>query len=276
MLLCALIAALGTPVLAQAPSHLQDRWQVSLAGTGLIYATALRVDAANGTPGTDIDPEDDLGLARGALEPRIAARWRPGRRHELELGYQMARRTGTTVLADTIRFADTSFAAGLRIESAMRSDHAFLTWRYAFHLAERHQLGAAVGLGTLLMRSSIHAIAGTPAGGDTAIAQYESTRDMAPPVGSIGVYGRWQISAPWYVEADARALYLSIDRITVRTLEAGLAGRYFFSDKIAAEIGYGLSFYRLDIDPRSTGRGFNGRVRYGVHDFRLGVVAKIE
>ena len=249
---------------------------MSVSGTGLLYATALRVDAANGTPGTELDPEEDLGLASGSLQPRVAVRYRPHRRHELELGFQRARRTGTTVLADTIQFADTSFAAGLRVESAMRSDHAFLTWRYAFHLRDRNQIGAAVGLGTLLLESRIHAIAGTTAGGpDTAIAQDESSRDMSPPVGSIGFFGRWQLSEPWYIEADARALYLEVNRITVRTAEAGLAGRYFFTEKIAAEIGYGLSFYRLDFVPRPSGRGFNGRIRYGVHDFRIGVVAKL-
>ena len=269
---CFVVAA---QVQAQTPgptSHLYDRYQFTVSGTQVWLGSHVRVDRSDGTPGTEFTPED-VGAANHSLEPRLAVRWRPGRRHELELGYLFARSSGSRALADTIRFNDTSFAKGLRVNSALKSDQGFLTYRYAFHAAERSQIGLAVGLGALFVHLDLDAVAGATSGGaDTAIVQFAASKGATGPTGSLGFYGRWQFGDRWYVESDARGLYVKVDRMAATVYEAGAAGRYFVSRHAGLELGYGLTWIKATLDRRPNGKGFAGQLKYSLQNARLAVV----
>ncbi|HTR19215.1 MAG TPA: hypothetical protein VMH88_00055 [Gemmatimonadales bacterium] len=270
-------SALGTvPVRAQttqSPNHLYDRLQFSLSGTTVWLGSSVRVDASDGTPGTEFKPQD-AGAGNQVWEPRLALRWRPGRRHELDVGYQFARSSGSRALADTISFADTTFAAGLRVNSVFKSDQAYLTYRFAFHAGDRSQIGAALGLGALFVNIDLDAVAGATSGGaDTAITKFSASKGATAPTGSLGLYGRWRVGDQWYIESDARALYVKFDRISATVYEAGAAGRYFISHHVGFELGYGLTAVKVTLDPRADGTGLTGQLKYSLQNLRLGVVA---
>jgi hypothetical protein len=272
-------AALLPPARALAqtsPSHLYDRFEASASGTFLVLGANIRIDGENGR-GTELSIEDDLGLERSTLQPRLAFRWRPGHRHELEGSYQWATRENGRVLTDTIVVRDTTFAAGLRINSSFGTSQGGLTYRWAFSAKENSQIGLGIGLGVIFLRSTIEALAGTTAGGpDTAIVQRSSTADFNGPVGSLGVYGRWRLGDRWYLDSDIRGIYVKISNFRAGVLEAGLSGRYFFSDKFGAELGYGLGVYAVRLDREGTGDGgfagidVTGKVSYYVNGFRIG------
>lgn len=253
-------------------SHLYDRYQFTVSGTQVWLGSTVRVDRSDGTPGTAFTPED-VGAANHSWEPRLAVRWRPGRRHELELGYLFARSSGSRALADTISFADTSFAKGLRVNSALKSDQGFLTYRYALHAAERSDIGLAVGLGALFVHLDLDAISGATSGGpDTAIVPFSAATGVTGPTGSLGFYGRWQVGDRWYMEGDARGLYVKVDRTAAAVFEAGAAGRYLASRRVGFELGYGLTWIKATLDHRPNGKGFTGQLKYALQNARLAVV----
>jgi hypothetical protein len=88
--------------------RLYPKFQVGASGTLLVLSETIRIDPQDGE-GTGIDVEDVLGVSTTSLEPRLAFRWHPGRRHELEAGFVRAVRSAEKVLVDTISFADTTF-----------------------------------------------------------------------------------------------------------------------------------------------------------------------
>ena len=256
------------------PSHLYDRFQVSASGTLLVLGTTIRIDPDSGE-GTEIDPGDDLGVGSTTLQPRLALRWRPGRKHELEGGYQWAKRSGEAVLRDTIVFRDTAYSAGLRVNSTSGTSQMFLTYRYAFKADDKTQIGAALGLGLIFLQQEITATAGATTGGpDTAIVQYSRKGDINGPTGSIGGYGRFRLGERWYLESDLRAIYLKIDNIKAGVIEAGLAGRYFLSSKVGLELGYNLGFYQINIEAPNNFASIDrtGKIRYTVNGWRAGGV----
>ena len=262
------------PTAGRGPSHLYDRFQASASGTLLILGAKVRIDPDSGE-GTEIDVNDNLGVGSTTLQPRLALRWRPGRRHELEGGYQWAKRSGEAVLTDTLVFRDTTFAAGLRVNSTYGTSQAFLTYRYAFMAKERTQIGAALGIGLIFLRAEIAATAGATTGGaDTAIAQFSRKGDINGPTGSLGAYGRFQLGDRWYLESDLRALYLKIDNIKVGVVEAGLAGRYFLNDMVGLELGYSFGVYGVRIDGTNNFAGIDrtGKISYTVNGARIGGV----
>ena len=259
-------------------SHLYPRFEADLNGTLLVLSETIRIDNENNAePGTEIDAEDVLGMSQTTLEPRATLRWRLGRRHELEGGYLRAVRSAERTLLDTLVVGDTSFAAGLRVRSELGTSQAFLNYRFAFTARENTQIGAAVGLGALFLRTDIDALAGTTGGGaDTTTVTYSSTQEFTGPVGSLGLYGRFRLSDRWYLESDLRGVYLKISNFKAGVLEAGAAGRYFFSKTWGAELGYNLGFYVVEVDQDPNGgvlgTDFLGRIKYSVQGFRGGVV----
>jgi len=265
----AVIALVGaTPgARAQSTSRLYDKWQIDLSGSVLVMGTDIRVDGAN-SDGTEIDGEEVLGLSREKIQPRASVRWRPGRRHEIELGYQFARRTGEKTLDRDIVFADSTYAVGLNLKSTFRTDQIFLAYRFAIRARERTQLGVGVGIGAFPFKLEVDRLAS--AGGSEVTSSNE--RSFTGPFGSLGIYGRFLLGDRWYLEGDLRGIAIQVDRIEASVVEGNLAGRYFLSDKLAMELGYGLSAVTLTVDPPEDREGFFGKLDYPVHHVRLGVV----
>jgi hypothetical protein len=263
------LAAFAAAPAAQAQTslgRLYDEWQIDLSGAVVILGTTIRVDGSEGQ-GTDVN-SDDLGLPGDRFMPRASVRWRPGRRHELELGYQFARRSGERTLDREVVFADSIYDVGLATKTKFRTDQAFLTYRYAIQAKERTQLGAGIGVGALPFKFEIDALAST--GSDSVTRS--ATRSLVGPTASIGVYGRFLLGERWYLETDLRAIAIKIDRFKPSIVEGNLAGRYFLSDKLGLELGYGISSIRITVDPRESGKGFSGRIKYPLQNVRLGVV----
>jgi hypothetical protein len=265
------LAALAAPA-AQAQSslgRLYDKWQLDLSGAVVIMGTTIRVDGAEGQ-GTDVK-SDDLGLPGERFMPRASVRWRPGHRHELELGYQFARRSAERTLDREVIFADSTYDVGLDTKTKFRTDQAFLVYRYALKAAERTQLGVGVGVGILPFKFQLDAIGST--GSDSVTSS--ATKSVIGPTASIGGYGRFLFGERWYLETDLRYIAIKIDRIKPSVVEGNLAGRYFLSNKLAAELGYGISSIRITVDPRANGEGFSGKIKYPLQNIRLGVVLSL-
>lgn len=258
---------------AQGKNHLYDKWQVIGSGTFLIYGTDLRIDRDDGGEGTTIDAEEVLGLEKTNFQPRASARWRPGRRHELEAGFQWADRNAEKVLADTIAVGDTSFAAGLRVKTRFNTSQGFLTYRYAIMARENTQLGAAIGLGPIFLSESIDALAGATGGGpDTTIAQFSQSKSFIGPTASIGAFGRFRVGERWYIEADARALYLEVSNIKGEVFDLGGVVRYFFSDRFGAEVGYSGGWYSVTISRDGNLVDMSGRIKYSAQGIRGSII----
>jgi len=268
LILCVGLATLATPA-AQAQTglgRLYDKWQLDLSGAVVIMGGTIRVDGAEGE-GTDVNP-DDLGLPGSRFMPRASVRWRPGQRHELELGYQFARRSAERTLDRQVVFADSTYDVGLDTKSKFRTDQAFLIYRFAIQAKERTQLGLGVGVGALPFKFEIDALASANSDSVTRSA----TKSVIGPTASIGGYGRFLLGERWYLETDIRYIAIKIDRIKPSVFEGNLAGRYFLSNKLAAELGYGFSSIRITVDPKENGEGFSGQIKYPLQNVRLGVV----
>ncbi|HKA58123.1 MAG TPA: hypothetical protein VKD28_05875 [Gemmatimonadales bacterium] len=263
------VALLVAPTLAAQGTHpnLYDRLQFGVSLTTVILNTNIRVDGSNGN-GTDVDAEDDLGLETRRLEPRFAVRWRPGRRHELEVGYQFARRSSTRVLDRDITFGDSTYNVGGDVGTKFNSDQAFFAYRFAFLAKPRTQVGLAIGAGALFLDAALDAM------GSGGQVQYSESQKITGPLGSLGLYGRFLSGDRWSWEAEARYVRISIDRFTAQVAEGGGAVRYSAWSHVTVEGGYGVSAIKLDIDPTtSSGSGSrSGRIKYSLQNIRLGVV----
>jgi hypothetical protein len=258
-------------------NHLYDRFQVSASGSLLWFGSEVRIDAKDGSVGTDLSIEDDLGFSDTKFQPRLAVQWKPGRKHQLELGYQFARRSASRTLDQTIDVGDTSFAAGAQINSVFDTDNAFLNYRFAIVADERKQLGVGLGLGAFFFNVGLDALASVSGGGEGATVSYSNTTDFIAPTMALGLFGRFRSGDRWYIDPDVRYLRLTVDRLTAQVVEAGLVTRYYVSPKWGLEGGLGLKAVQIDVGPKTDGTGIvdldaSARIRYGESQVRFGVV----
>lgn len=255
--------------------HLYPKFELDASGSLLLFSTVVRADPTTRPGlGTEISFENDLGSARDNFEPRGALRWRPGRRHELEVGYLRALRSSDRVLDRTLNFRDTSFAVGATTSSSLRTSQAFLNYRYAFRVRPNSQIGAALGVGVIFLKASLSATAA--AGGGPAIGD-SATSKLNGPVASVGLYGRFRAGERWYLEADGRGVYIAISNFTGTVAEGGLAARRFLSNSFGLEFGWNIGFYKVTFDRPASGSGFlgsgfTGSVKYTVNAIRAGIV----
>jgi hypothetical protein len=267
-----ILGAAVAPLAGQtATNHLYDKFQVGGYLSSILLNSNVRVDGSGGK-GEDIDAEDDLGLSRTKVQPRFDLRWRPGRRHELEVGYQFARRTGEKVITRDFDFGDTSFTAGLRVRSRFDTDQAFLNYRFAFMAREKTQVGVGLGLGALFLGTGLDAMASIASGGKADSVAFGTDNDLLGPTASLGAYGRFQVGSAWYLEADFRGVKVAIDRYDASVVEGGAAVRYFVSQAVALEAGYGLSTITVEIGPKGdTSWSATGKIKYSLQHLRFGV-----
>ena len=270
LVLAALVLFVAAPATAQERyANLYNKLEFSGSVTSAILNTNIRFDSKDGSFGTEFDAEDDLGLQKVKYEPRLAVRWRPGRKHEIEGGYQWARRTADRTLDRTITIRDTTFDVGANIRSALNTDLAFVNYRYAIIAKEKTQAGVGIGLGALLLDANVDALAS--AGSSTV--EYSAGEKMTVPVGAFGIYGRFILGDRWWSEADARIVKLQVDRFDIQFAQLNGAVRYFASRQWGVELGAGADAAKVDIDPRENARiQPSGRVKYSLTNVRLGVV----
>jgi hypothetical protein len=250
---------------------LYNKWEISPTAAAVILGADIRVDKSDGSAGTTINAQDDLGLAKTKLQPRIDARFRMGRKNELEGGFQLSQRSGEKTAQRDFNFADTTFHVGTSLNSKLDTNLLFLNYRHAFLAKERTQAGIGIGLGALFFSTAIDAAANAGGGG----VSYSASKSVTAPVGSIGLYGRYLIGSRWSAETDARLVQLRVDRIHIHYSELNAAGRYWFSKKWGAELGASGDWVHVTIDPRLRANGTYGigsEVKFSLANVRIGAV----
>lgn len=283
-LACAVLLAAVSPAPAAAQAeaeanHLYDKFEFTLSGSSVLTSPTLRIDGENGS-GTEIEFGQRLGVDRSGFEPRLAIRWKPGRRHELEAGYLFVTRTGEKRLEDSIRVGDTVFTAGLKVDSKFGGDYAFLSYRYAIMARQNTQLGLNLALGYIAFAIDINALAGASNGNDTLTTSYGVSKSFPGPVATLGLFGRFRFGHQWDVAADAAYLGARASNLDISEYVLGGAVRHFVSRKLGFEAGYGITSVHLDISNKG-GRlidpgTIQGKIRYSFQNFRLGVILALQ
>jgi hypothetical protein len=263
------------PLVGQTPNHLYDKFQVSVSAAGVILGTTVRLDSDEGD-GTEVDSEDDLGLERVALRPRIGFRWRPGRRHELEASYLFISRSGVKTLDKDIVIDSVTYSAGASLESRIGQSQLGVNYRWAIHAAERSQYGLNVGLGATFFDASWLGSGSISDGSGTVSDSVRFEQSLVGPSLTLGGFGRWQVGDRWFIEADLGALYVPIDNIKISIVQGGGAVRYFPLAWLGTELGYTLNTTKVTIDQKEDpliDLGASGKIKYNTQNIRLGLIA---
>lgn len=244
--------ALAGPASAQ---RLQDNWIIQ----GSIFFpkvdSSLRVDASDGTIGTDVDFEEDLKLDRHATLGAVMAEWRPGDDWLFNFEYYEVGRKTSATLDREISVGDTTFPVSGTVGAGFNSDIIRFTIGNRLIQRDTWEVGVAVGMHGTDFKVFIEG-QGTVNGTQ---GQFRSeARSVFAPLPTIGAYIMAEPLPRVYAAARIDWLSLSIDDYSGRLINTQAQVAYRVHKNIDVGVLYRLVDYRVKV----TKDDWNGRVDY--------------
>jgi hypothetical protein len=197
-----LIVCLPLAAPAQEEGSFDDRLQVSLAGFWPKLNTSIRLDARDGSLGTNLDLEDDLGLDDRKATPLFSVDWRIKGPHHLQFHWFDLDRSSSKRLEGEIRIEDEIFYADETLESSLDTRVLVLNYGYDFfHKKENASLGILGGFHYVDLSAKFNVL-------DREVSESASAD---APLPLIGIFGGHAFNDKWGFWGSGQLFALSID-----------------------------------------------------------------
>lgn len=267
------IATLLLPTSALAEQ--QDDWSdwtmgaqyvVQLEMSHASLDTQLRIDSSDGTPGTLVDFEQNLGMSDTETVINLVFEWRLAKKHRLMLGYYELNRSGSSVTGTATRIGDIEFEVNLPVSSFMDMDVAMLGYSYSLVFDERREFAISAGLTLMDIRIGIV--------GNGNLGVVEAMTSLTAPLPTFGLTGGYAFTDKLYLRAGAGVFSFDLawsDETDLRGQIAAATASIYHNTFENVRFGLAYSYYDVDVG-WGNASGFNS-LRYIYHGPTLSVAA---
>lgn len=206
-----------------------------------ISDTELEVGSEDGSFGTTIDLEDDLGFEQTTFSFVGNLQWRASRRSRFDLNYFQINRKSTYTLAKDIEFKDTTFPVNSTVKATSNSAIVQFSYGYALFLNPRFEAGVAIGAHIVGSKVGMGI---SNSGGST---NKETDYDLTAPLPDIGIWGGYGIAEHWWLSGAINYLSLTVGDVEGRILSYNAGFNFDISKNFSASLIYtGLNF-KVDV-----------------------------
>lgn len=222
---------------------LNDRFGVQFALMSSSNSTDVRFDADNGTLGTALSAEDDLGLKDKKLLARGDVWWRMKDRHRMRLSnyFVPLDRNGDVVLNRTIQFGNEVYAVNERVNSKLKVNLLAITYTYSIIKNERIEAGLSFGFDVLGFEAEA-----------TVPARLRTEREeRSGPAPLLGVEVQGRVYGKFYAEARAQTLRVNVADVKGSLTTWEVNGLYRLHPNVTLGLGY--NSFGFDVDSLNTG-----------------------
>ena len=182
-----------------------ERFAVNVGSFFANLDTKVRLDATDGSLGTGIDFEQDLGLDDTQTRIMAGGYWRFFKRHRLDVSYFDLDRSGDSSSTVNISFGDEVFQADLPLTAFLDIEVFNLGYSYSILFDEKKEL--AVGL-ALSFQDLTAGLQGTVAGQPLEVS--ESSSVLAPLPTFTGRFS-YAITPKWIVDTNIGYFTIEVD-----------------------------------------------------------------
>ncbi|MFQ5995255.1 MAG: hypothetical protein ACE5K1_09170 [Acidiferrobacterales bacterium] len=224
-----------------------DRWNIDVGAFLSQQSTNIRLDATDGSFGTQINFEDNLGLDSRQTDPRIDVLWRYKKRSSLSLSYFKLDRDAVAPLTVTLRFGDIVLdpVVSPAVRTVYNIEVISAQWGYSFFRTPKWDARFTIGIYAMDIFAAIQ---------DPAAAQTDQGDVLAPlPVFGMGfdrkLTGKWHLQGKFnYFQIEAENEYKGslVDFLVAAT-------HHTFKN-----VGFGVGFNSTQLDIDSTDKDFSG------------------
>ena len=219
-----------------------ERFSVSAGIFVPLSNTVVKVGSEDGSFGTSIDLEDDLGFTESTISFFASAEWRASRRSKFSLNYfDISRKATHTILKD-IEFKDTTYHANASVHASAQAAIFQFSYGYAFLLNPRYEAGLTIG---------VHIIAnkfGLGLANNVNSLSKETDYDFTAPLPDLGIWGGYGISDKWAVRAAFNYLSLTVGDINGRILSYNAGITYYIFKNLSASVSYAGLDINVDVE----------------------------
>lgn len=264
-LICLVVGfAAAAPAQAQEYS-LFDRFSIGLGGGTLEIDTVVRLDATDGSIGTELDFEKNLALDGSQIEPAFLFEWHFARRHNLLLRYDSTGRNSATQVLTEIRFGDLVIPVDADVAVTYDIEEILVGYTYYPWLRDRWAAGFGLGLRLLDLTSTIE-IVNLPPGASQIVLQERAS--ATAPLPFLNFDYRYAIAPTWRFIGSLGLLDASIDDFKGSQTVAALNVEHLAWKNFS----WGLSAGFSAVDVEAKDSDWVGRVKLDI--IRLGAFVK--
>jgi hypothetical protein len=236
------------PHAATAQEREAERGSLTFAAFLTNRATEARVDSANGN-GTDLDLEDDLGLARSTTVARLSGFYWLTARQRFDFSVFDLSRAATTQITKTIAFGDTTFAVNTAVTASSDLTIGKFDYTFAALSRQRGYLGVVAGLYVTTGNLSLH---------EVTLDAGES-HDLTAPLPVLGLRGEYQVGKHITLRGDVEWFSLHTGGIGGNLRDSYVGVDYGFGKRMAV----GLAYNNTSMKISEESGGFQSRVDWG-------------
>jgi hypothetical protein len=229
-MIAGLLTANAVGAQEQFASPFDDHFRLTAGLLSASSETEMRLDADDGTPGTLVDAESDLGLRDQSEQADVEAELRIRERHRVRFSYFRLDRSATQTIDRQILFGDEVFDAGDLVESRLDWREFSVTYGYTFLRKARVEIYGSFGL---------HLVE-TSAQGEVAAEDIREEEAEAVPLPAFGLGTLVRFSDRFHLEARVDYLTANIDEFDGTVLDARAALLYRFNRNLAVGAAYML------------------------------------
>jgi hypothetical protein len=241
--------------LAKAPWFV-ERFKVGVGFFGPANNTVIRLGGSNGSPGTSIDFENDLGFNTTVSTFAANVEWRSSRRSKFSLDYYQLNRSSSKTLQKQINFGDDVYNINATVSSFFNNSVFRFSWGYALLSKPKAELGLQMGIHTMQTSMGI----GLAAGGVGVSASEDF--GFTAPLPNLGVWGGYALSNRFAFKGEFSYLSLNTGNVNGKIVSYQAALTYRLLPKFDVIVGY--SGFNFEIDAKTEKRaagitwGYNG------------------
>ncbi|HZO22776.1 MAG TPA: hypothetical protein VFB37_09770 [Steroidobacteraceae bacterium] len=234
------------------PSPITDRFSIRGTFFDPSFNTTLRVDSkTNGTMGTPVSAENDLGMPARRPQGRMELMFRLRKRNKLRVDYFETSRSGTQVLARQIAFGDETFNAGDLATSSLDWRSFNLTYTYSVIRTDRLEIGTGLGLHLLEAQAQ----------GAVPARQLQQDVSGAGAFPTIPLELIWRISRRFALTARGQYFHIAHNGSAGSLGDYHADVQYRWAPNFAIGAGYSELRYMLEVNDASFPGSFRMNVR---------------
>jgi hypothetical protein len=203
--------------------------------------TKIRVDASDGTSGTTVDFEQNLGMSDTETLPGIGFGWRFAKKHRLRLDHFNLDRSGSAITVTEIRFGDEVFSVDLPISSFLDMSVTSLAYSYSIVFDEKKELALWAGLSVQDIEFGLI--------GEGNPDKIEVDAGLTAPLPAFGVNGGYAFTDKWIAKAGIGVFAFKLSLSDESELSGDVLNAFASIQHNTFEhVHFGLSYSYFDVN----------------------------
>ncbi|WP_183576902.1 hypothetical protein HDF18_12315 [Mucilaginibacter sp. X5P1] len=230
-----------------------EKFKVS-AGFFLALAnTDVKVSNKDGSIGTDINFQNDLGFNKSTGSFLGDFQWRSSSRSRFDLSYYVVDQSASYTLQKTINFGNNTYDVNSTVSSFFNTDIYRFSYGYAIISQPNYEAGLLVG--AHIIRFNV----GLGLTGEHISAAVSNDFGFTAPLPDFGIWGGYAFGQQWAVNGEFDYLALTIDNISGRILGYNVSATYRAIKNLSFSLGYTGFNFKID----ATRKNLVGDLKWG-------------